>query len=128
MVGLALTAPAYAEKPDSPPGQAAKSATGDPGSGAVQTSGNASGQAAQATNGAPKATNLLAYDSPPYGLTIGAADGEGLMVWGSPFGVFARGVATTDFIGPAFPVAGSGAVGGFAASVARMTGPLAPDD
>jgi hypothetical protein len=70
-------------------------------------------------NGAPKATNLRAYDSPPYGLTIGAADGEGLMVWGSPFGVFARGVAPTDYIGPAFPVANSGAVGGFAASVAR---------
>jgi hypothetical protein len=70
-------------------------------------------------SGAAKATGLRAYDSPPYGLTIGAADGEGLMVWGSPFGVFARGVAVTDYIGPAFPVSGSGAVGSFAASVVR---------
>lgn len=70
-------------------------------------------------NGTAKASNLLAYNSPPYGVTVGAANGEGLMVWGSPFGVFARGIATTDFIGPPFAVSSSAAIGSFAVSVAR---------
>jgi hypothetical protein len=70
-------------------------------------------------NGAPKATGLLAYDAPPYGLTVTGGGSEGLMVWGSAFGVFARGIAPTTFMAPAFPVASSGAVGSFAASIAR---------
>jgi hypothetical protein len=70
-------------------------------------------------DGTPKKIGLRAYDSPPYATTVAGGGSEGVMVWGSPFGVFARGIATTDFMAPPFPVASSGAVGGFAASVAR---------